>query len=265
MTCFKYLGSHLSSYYTLDDEVNFRIGRASSAYRRLKTRVFENHGITLHTKVMVYHAIVIYTLLYGSEAWTLYRRQTKLLENFHMRSLQRLLGITWKDKIPHTEILRRTGCVSLESLLNRNKLRCTGHVIRMDNDRLPKQLFYGELVEGQRAVGGQLKKYEDTVRDTLGKCHITPANLEQRAAEREAWRNACRRSVTHFKEDRTQWLCNRWERRHQAALQTSGNVYVCSECGRRCTSRIGLLSHLRVHQRSRQKERAVIVGNDGPP
>ena len=161
VTCFKYLGGCWSSYCTIDDEVNFRIGRASSAYGRLRTRVFENHGITFHTKVMVYLAIVISTLLYGSEAWTLYRRPTKLLEKFHMRSLQRLLGITLKDKIPHTEILRRTGCASLESLLNRNKLRWTGHVIRMDKDRLPKQLLYGELTEGQRAIGGQLKKYKE--------------------------------------------------------------------------------------------------------
>ena len=92
--CFKYLGSHLSSYCTLDDEVTFRIGRASSVYGRLRTRLFENNGITLHTNVMVNHTIVISTLLYGSEAWTLYRRQTKLLQKLHMRSHQRLLGTT---------------------------------------------------------------------------------------------------------------------------------------------------------------------------
>ena len=106
VACFKYLGSHISADCTLDDEINFRVGRASSAYGRLRVRVFENRNITLHTKVMVYHAVVISTLLYGSEEWTLYSRQIKLLESFHMRSLRKLLGITWRDKIPHTEILR---------------------------------------------------------------------------------------------------------------------------------------------------------------
>ena len=61
VTSFKYLGSHISNNCTLDDEIDFRIGRASSAYGRLRKRVFENHNITLHTKVMVYHAIVIST------------------------------------------------------------------------------------------------------------------------------------------------------------------------------------------------------------
>ena len=263
--CFKYLGSHISSNCTLDDEVNFRIGKASSAYGRLRARVFENHDISLHTKVMVYHALVISTLLYGSETWTLYRRQIKVLEKFHMRSLQRLLGITWRDKIPHTEVLRKTGCISLESLLNRNKLRWTGHVVRMDNDRLPKQLLYGELAEGQRTVGGQIKRYKDTVRSTLDKCHIPHANLEHLAADRDVWRDVCREGLARFEEDRTQWLCERRERRHQAALQQPGIDHICPQCGRRCASRIGLLSHTRAHQRSRQAEQAVIVGTDGPP
>ena len=42
VTSFKYLGSHITANCTLDDEVNFRIGRASSAYGRFRIRVFEN-------------------------------------------------------------------------------------------------------------------------------------------------------------------------------------------------------------------------------
>ena len=74
----------------------------------------------------------------------------------------------------------------------------------MDNDRLSKQLLYEELAKGQRVVGVQLKRYKDTVRDTLGKSHIRPANLQQLAADREAWLNAYCRGMTHFEEDRTQ-------------------------------------------------------------
>ena len=62
----------------------------------------------------------------------------------------------------------------------------------MGNDRIPKQLLYGELAEGQRTAGGQLKRYKDNVRSTLDKCHIPPGNLEQVAADRDAWRDTCR-------------------------------------------------------------------------
>ena len=153
----------------------------------------------------------------------------------------------------------------MENLLHRNKLRWTGHVLRMENYRLPKQLLYGELAKGKRTAGGQLKRFKDSIRSTLGKCHILPENLEQLAADRDGWRDACRKGLAHFEEDRTQWLRDRRERRHQAALQQPGDDYTCPECGRSCASRAGLLSHLRAHQRGRQAERAVIVGADGPP
>ena len=40
---------------------------------------------------------------------------------------------------------------------------------------------------------------------------------------------------------------------------------VCSDCGRRCLSRIGLVSHWRVHQPGSERGRHVINGNVGQP
>ena len=70
-----------------------------------------------------------------------------------MKSLRKLLDVTWRDRVPNTEVLRRTSCVSLENILHRNPLRWVGHVIRMDDDRLPKELLYGELDRGARTAG----------------------------------------------------------------------------------------------------------------
>ena len=175
---YKYLGSHISANCSLDDEISHRLGQANGAYGRLRTRVFENHDLTLSTKIMVYHAVVISALLYGSEAWTLYQRQVKLLEQFHMKSLRKLLGVTWRDRVSNLEVLRRTSCVPLENILHRNKLRWVGHVIRMDDIRLPKQVLYGELSTGARTAGGQLKRYKDSTKKVLKASNIPPENLE---------------------------------------------------------------------------------------
>ena len=139
---------------TLDDEINHRIGQANGAYGRLRTTVFENPSLKIK-KIMVYHAVVISSLLYGSKAWTLYRRHIRQLEQFHMKSLWKLLGVR------STEVLRRTGCVFLENILLRSRLRWVGHVKRMNDDRPPKQILYGELSKGAKAAGGQLKRYKD--------------------------------------------------------------------------------------------------------
>ena len=134
-----------------------------------------NRDLSLETRVIVYRAVCISTLLYCGETWTLYRRHLKLLERFHIASLQKILGITWRHKISHRTILERTKRVSLECMLNRNQLRWVEHVVRLsDKYRLPKQLLYGELCEGSRRAGGQAKRYKDATNQKLWKPAIFP-------------------------------------------------------------------------------------------
>ena len=49
-----------------------RISKASSAFGRLREKVWERRGISLETNLKVYRAVVLTTLLYGSETWTAY-------------------------------------------------------------------------------------------------------------------------------------------------------------------------------------------------
>ena len=76
---FTYLGSTLSRSANIDAEVTNRIAKASSAFGRLKKSVWEKRGISHHTKVKVYRAVVLTTLLYCCETWTIYRRHEKQL------------------------------------------------------------------------------------------------------------------------------------------------------------------------------------------
>jgi len=48
----------------------------------------------------VYKAACVSTLLYGCEAWVLYRRYIKALQQFHISCLQRMLRLHWWDKVP---------------------------------------------------------------------------------------------------------------------------------------------------------------------
>ena len=76
---FSYLASLLSSVATCEDEIQNRIRAAHAAYGRLTERVFENHGLNFPTKVMVFRAVVLSTLLYACET---YSRDVKQLEKF---------------------------------------------------------------------------------------------------------------------------------------------------------------------------------------
>ena len=140
-----------------DDEVNARIAKASVAFGRLCDSVWDRSGIRLDTKLKVYKAVVLPTLLYACETWTVYQLHTKRLNHFHTSCLRKILKIKWQDRIPDTEVLKRAGMQSAHTLLKLAQLRWTGHVTRMHEEHLPKKILYGELEMGKRSHGGQKK------------------------------------------------------------------------------------------------------------
>ena len=71
---FTYLGSILSRAVHIDDEVT---AKTSVAFGRLRANVWERNGIKLDTKLKVYKAVVLPTLLYACETWTAYQRHAK--------------------------------------------------------------------------------------------------------------------------------------------------------------------------------------------
>ena len=66
---FTYLGSTISSSLSLDTEISTRIGSAAATMAKLNKRVWSNSLLTENTKLHVYQACVLGTLLYGSESW----------------------------------------------------------------------------------------------------------------------------------------------------------------------------------------------------
>ena len=98
--------------------------------------------------MLVYTACIISILLYGSESWTTYARQEDKLQSFHLRNLRFILGIKWDERKTNVEVLNIAGLPSMYTLLRQRRLRWLGHVHRMKDGRIPKDLLYGELAEG---------------------------------------------------------------------------------------------------------------------
>ena len=92
----------------------------------------------------------LFVILYGSETWTPYKRDMRYLERFHLQCIWRILGIQWSEKVPNTDVLPKANSQGIESMLVWNQLRWIGHVCRMNNQRIPKQLLYGQLKLGER-------------------------------------------------------------------------------------------------------------------
>ena len=246
---FKYLGSCINSAANLDDEVLCHISRASQAFGCLHTQVWHERGISISikTKLRVYRAVVLPSLLYGCETWTCYRRHIKKLDQFHLRCLHKVLCVSWKDHVPNQEILRRAELTGIEAMLNLAQLRWSGHVTRIDDSRLPNQLFHAELSTGKWHKGGQRKRYKDVLKSTLKAYNIPVDKWQALAQDRPVWRAAIREGTKHFEKSRLQSLDDKRSARKNRVPKPSTAV-PCQLCGKICASTFGLQAHMRKHQ-----------------
>ena len=117
-----------------------------------------------------------------------------------MRCLRTLLRNRWQDKVPDTEVPQRAESESIHAILLRSQLRWAGHVRRMDDSRLPKRLFYGEITAGQRSLGRPKKRYKDSLslKESLKRCDIPYSTWEASAEDRPSWRSLVRAGVLAF-------------------------------------------------------------------
>lgn len=244
---FTYLGSTVTSNLSLDPELNKRIGKAAAAMSKLTKRVWENNKLTTVTKVAVYRACVLSTLLYGSESWTTYSRQEHRLNSFHLRCLRRILGITWQDRVTNAEVLDRAKLPSMFTLLSQRRLRWLGHVHRMKDGRIPKDMFYGELAAGSRPKGRPTLRYKDVCKRDLKSADISVDKWEEVAADRDAWRSTVRAGLNTAEGKRLQLWSDRRECRKAKTMtyQPQSSDFQCRKCAKDCHSRIGLFSHSR--------------------
>jgi len=170
------------------------------------------------------------TLLYASETWTTYQRHVRALDRFHQQCLRQILGIKWQSRTPDTDVLAMSGSTTMAARLMQNQMRWAGHLARMDDDRLPKQLFFGELKNGSRAQHGPKKRFRDSVRINLGRMQVPVKCFESACADRGKWRSSVHSGAKkHEKDAIAQAKLRRACRKHGAVPATQ---WACDVCGR---------------------------------
>ena len=188
--------------------------------------MWENHQLTLNTKLKVYQACVLSTLLYGSESWTTYARQENHLEGFHLRCLRQIMGIRWQDRVTNTAVLEKAGSLSMHLMLCQRRLWWLGHVHRMED---------GQLASGCHPVGRPALRYKDVCKRNLKLTDINPDSWEKLADDRDGWHHAVHDGVRRGEEKMNLQLEDKRTKRkerQQTMDSDQPSNFVCNNCGR---------------------------------
>jgi hypothetical protein len=188
---FPYLGCKIMDTSKMEAEVANRRGRAMHKMQKYSKQLFDNQYIELTTKVSIFKSEVMEALLYGCANWSLKKEHFDLFRQLHHKLLMRLIGFKKFHRTDRTLsyhcALEITDCESVETTIRRRRLLWAGAIARMPDDRLPKQILFGELNGGERLRGGQETKWRRCVMDDLRSFNIPLENWVELAQEGDAW------------------------------------------------------------------------------
>ena len=119
-------------------------------------------------------------MLHGSETWPVRKENVVALQRAVMRMVRWMCGTKLKDRLPSKELRERLGIDDIALVLQQNRMRWYGHMLRKeDNDWVKKCMEYE--VEGPRPkrTWREVVKEED--------CQARKLNTED-AMDRSKWR-----------------------------------------------------------------------------
>ncbi|BHF58937.1 hypothetical protein SprV_0100189200 [Sparganum proliferum] len=246
-----YLSSTLSCSTKIDDDFACRISKTSQAFGRLQSTVWNRHGLQLSTKLKMYKAVILPTLLYGAETWTVFMMQACRLNHFHLSCLRRIMRLIWQGRITDTDVLEWTEILSIYTMLRQMQRRWSGYLVRMDDERLPKRLFYGDVATGSRRQGGQIRRYKDTVKSSQRRLQINPTNWKDLALDPPTRRRTVKTGAVIYESNRIAAAKVKREARKSQVRQLrkadAQPLLTCPRCQRTFRARSGLVGHLRIN------------------
>ena len=182
---FKYLGAIISNEGS-KPEILSRIAQTTAAFFRLKI-ILRDKNISLASKVKLMRTLILSTLLYACESWTLTAEIERRIPALEMRCYRRLLNISYKDHVTNEEVRNRIQNAigvhdDLLTMVKKRKLRWYGHISRSSG--MAKTILQG-TVKGARRRGRQKNRWEDNIKEWTG---MGFGDSLRAAEDREGWK-----------------------------------------------------------------------------
>jgi len=102
-------------------------------------------------------------VLHGSETWPVRKENLVAFQRAELRMVRWMCGFKRKDSLPSKELRERLGIDDIALVLQQNRLRWYGHVLRKDDDWVKKCMEYE--VEGPRPRGSPKRTWREVVKE----------------------------------------------------------------------------------------------------
>lgn len=144
-----------------------------------------------------YKCYVLPILRFGSEFWALTKKQSQRLEVVHSKCMRQMLRVRLQDRHSLVELRKRCKLPSMQQLLHADRLKWLGHVLRMEQGRLPHIALFSRPKGGQRGVGRPRRRFTDCLREDLMSAELPleragAGGLDELCGNRSEWRRLCR-------------------------------------------------------------------------
>ena len=145
----------------MEEEIRSRVGKAARVIGVLNELVWKQKQLSRKTKMKVYNAIVVPTLVYGSEMWVLNKHQESAIQATEMRVLRRIAGKRRVDRARNVDIREELRQEGVLEKVRRRQVSWREALAEMGPERLVRRVYESEM-EGRRGRGRPRKKWIDT-------------------------------------------------------------------------------------------------------
>src|SRR6202042_269573 len=136
------------------------------------------------TKQQIINSIIIPTLSYQCQSWTLTKSQLCKINTCEMKCLRRAANLIIRDRVRNDTIRQIVGTTPCATYIERQKIKWFGHVTRMQHHQLPAQALY-QRSSGAREIGSPRRKWIDDIKNIVESHGLTITSATHRATEHQ--------------------------------------------------------------------------------
>jgi hypothetical protein len=147
-------------------------------------KIMKDRDVKKATKIKIAETIIFPTVTYGSESWTVRKKERKTIDASELWTWRRILRVLWPEKGPNFSILKDVKPKrSLEATIRRLKLRYFGLVMRAKRS-LERDIMLGQ-VEEHRKQGKPRMRWLNSIKEATG---LRVEDLREAVQDRKKWR-----------------------------------------------------------------------------